>query len=376
MLGGMTRRRHRSGLETVRRAGRPTLPFPSRPLHPLLGEADRQAPVTVEELCARWRLALFSAQDALAAARACGSSLHFDAHVLSELTRRLALEPSATDRLLESVAHQDHIPLHYRLGAPRATNRMLGLPPGTAACLFDLDGVLTGSAEIHAAAWRDTFDEFLSSRLERTGERFAPFRPFSRRYDYYRHIHGKPRLAGAHAFLASRGIRLPEGTPGDPPDAETVYGLCNRKNEAFGRRLEREGVGALAGSLRYLEAAHEAGVRCAVLSASANTEAILRRSGLAYLVDAIVDGNVIRREGLESKPAPDTIITACQLLGVTPAQAAAFETTTAGVEASRSAGVALTVAIDSMGHADALRHHGADVIVPDLTGLLDPALAG
>ena len=228
------------------------------------------------------------------------------------------------------------------LTGPRATARTLGLPPGVRACLFDLDGVLTASAEIHAAAWRDSLNDFLSRRLERTGERFGPFRPFSTRRDYYRYVHGKPRLVGAHAFLASRGIKLPEGRPDDSGDAETVFGLANRKSAGLSAPPRERGDPCVRGSAQYLEAAREAGMKCAVISASANTERMLERSGLAPMIDRIVDGNVIRSDDLESKPAPDTIITACKLLGVEASEAATFETTLVGVEASRTAGVAFT----------------------------------
>jgi len=326
---------------------------------------------TLDDLGAHWRLALFAAQDALAAARAGGRSTGLSALELSTFERRLAEERIETDRLLVAVAHEERVELHHRLTTPRATARTLGLPPEVRACLFDLDGVLTGSAEIHAAAWRESINDFLSLRFERAGERFGPLRPFSARRDYYRYLHGKPRSVGAHAFLASRGIRLPEGHPDDPIDAETVYGLTNHKNAAFQRRLEQEGIRAFAGSIQYLDTAREAGVRCAVISASANTEAILDRSGLAPRIDRVVDGNVIRTRNLESKPAPDTILVACELLGVQPNQAAVFETTTDGLEASRSATVAVAIGVDRAGRAEVLHTHGAQLVVSDLVDLLD-----
>ena len=177
----------------------------------------------------------------LSAAREGGRSIGLSPDELGAFERRLADERVKTARLLETVAHGEHVPLHTHLTSPRATTRTLGLPVGVRACLFDLDGVLTASAEIHAAAWRDSLNEFLSRRLQLTGERFGPFRPFSTRRDYYRYLHGKPRLVGAHAFLASRGIKLPEGRPDDSVDTETVYGLANRKNQAFNRRLRTKG---------------------------------------------------------------------------------------------------------------------------------------
>ena len=329
-------------------------------------------PRTLDELGAHWRLALFAAEDAIRAARACGRSVGLSNQELAALERRLHEERSATNRLLETVAHEERLELHHRLTTPRATNRTLGLPPEVRACLFDLDGVLTGSAEIHAAAWRESINDFLSRRFERTGERFGPLRPFSAQRDYYRYLHGKPRIVGAHAFLASRGILLPEGHPDDPIDAETVYGLTNRKNEVFQRLLTQEGIHAFTGSLQYLEAAREAGMKSAVLSASANTETILERSGLAPLIDRIIDGNVIRTRDLEGKPAPDTIVAACELLGIRTDEAATFETTVDGLDAGRSAGVAIAVAVDRTGRARTLRAHGAQLVVPDLVALLNP----
>jgi beta-phosphoglucomutase-like phosphatase (HAD superfamily) len=324
---------------------------------------------TLDEVGTHWRVALFAAYDALAAARACGRSGGWGPGELAMLERKLAEERAATARLLEAVAREQHVRLSRRLSDPRATAETLGLPNGVQACLFDLDGVLTGSDEVHAAAWRESINHLLSSRYERAGERFGPYRPFSAHRDYYPYLHGKPRLVGAHAFLASRGIVLPEGRPDDPPDAETVCGLGNRKNRAFQRLLDSQGIRAFAGSVSYLEAAREAGMKCTVLSASANTEAILRHAGLASLIDEIIDGNVIRRRGLEGKPAPDTILTACELVGVPPDQAATFETTVEGLEASRAAKVAAAIAVDRAGREEALRTHGARVVVSDLVEL-------
>ena len=324
---------------------------------------------TLDEVGAHWRVALLAAHDALAAARACGRSGGWDPAELATLERRLAEERVTTARLLEAVAREEHVRLSRRLTDPRATAETLGLPHGIQACLFDLDGVLTGSAEGHAAAWREAINDLLTRRFERAGERFGPSRPFSAHRDYYPYLHAKPRLVGAHAFLASRGIVLPEGEPDDPPAAETVCGLGNRKNAVFQRLLESQGVRAFAGSVSYLEAAREAGMRCVVLSASANTDAILRHAGLASLIDGTVDGNVTRRGGLEAKPAPDMILTACELAGVAPAQAATFETTVEGLEASRAAKVADAIAVDRAGREVTLRAHGARMVVSDLVEL-------
>jgi beta-phosphoglucomutase-like phosphatase (HAD superfamily) len=327
---------------------------------------------TLHEISAHWRVALFAAQDALAAVRLGGTSVAMDPAELGAFERSLAAERVTTTRLLEAVANEEHIVLHPSLSGPRATARTVGLPIGVRACLFDLDGVLTASAEIHAAAWRDSLNDFLSRRLERTGERFGPFRPFSTRRDYYRYIHGKPRVVGLRAFLASRGIKLEDGRPEDPVQTETVFGLANRKTEAFQRLVERKGIRAYGGTARYLQAVREAGLRCAVISASANTATILQRSGLAPMIDRVVDGNVIRKQDLEGKPAPDTIIAACELLGIRPGDAVAFETTVDGVEAAGNANVALIVGVERVGLPGLLGEHGADCVVPDLSDLLDP----
>ncbi len=336
------------------------------------GDVDLPSPPrTLDELAAHWRLALFAAQDALSAARVAGHSAGLSAAELAASERHIVEERARTERLLEALAREERLALHERLTTPRATTRTLGLPEAVRACLFDLDGVLTGSAEAHAAAWRESINDLLSRRFERTGERFGPYRPFSARRDYFRYLHGKPRLVGAHAFLASRGIVLPEGQPDDPVHAETVYGLANRKNEAFRYRLEHEGILAFTGSLLYLDAAREAGMKTAVLSASANTAAILQNSGLAPLIDRIVDGEIVHKLSLESKPAPDTILVACELLGVTPLEAAAFETTIDGLNASHTANVAVAIAVDRAGRERSLRAHGAQIVVSDLGELLD-----
>jgi beta-phosphoglucomutase-like phosphatase (HAD superfamily) len=329
--------------------------------------------VTLDTVAAHWRVALFAAEDFLGTARSAGRSLGLGEDEIARFGRELAEEEAATQRLLDAVAHEQGVQLQHRLSAPRATKATLGLPVDVEACLFDLDGLLSGSPAMHAAAWRETFDGFLSGRLERTGERFAPFRPFHTR-DYYRYLHGKPRLIGAQAFLASRGIRLPEGEPGDPVDAETVCGLGNRKNQILRRRLAYEGVEAFAGSLHYLEAAREAGVRCAVLSPSANSEAMIRRAGLGSLVSCVVDGDLVQREGLEGRPAPDMIVAACRVLGVEPRDVASFETTAPGLASAHAARVAAIVGVGRATEAVALHAHGAEIVVSDLGDLLDPAI--
>jgi beta-phosphoglucomutase family hydrolase len=245
---------------------------------------------------------------------------------------------------------------------------MLGLPDGITALLFDLDGVLTNTASVHDAAWKETFDEYLRQRASRTGEEFVPFDPHA---DYDRYVDGKPRADGVRDFLASRGITLPEGDPEDPPDAETVNGIGNRKNEKLLRRIRRDGVEVYEGSRRYLEAARDAGLRRAVVSSSANTGDVLRVTGLDKLVEGRVDGVTIREQHLKGKPAPDTFLEGAKLLGVAPAHAAVFEDALAGVQAGRAGHFGHVVGVDRVGQADALREHGADVVVRDLAELLD-----
>ncbi|MEU4607364.1 beta-phosphoglucomutase family hydrolase [Kribbella sp. NPDC023972] len=245
---------------------------------------------------------------------------------------------------------------------------MLGLPTGIRACLFDLDGVLTNTAAVHAAAWKEMFDEFLRAYSARHG---IPFQPFDARDEYDAHVDGKPRVDGVRDFLASRGITLPEGTPADPPDAMTVNGLGNRKNEAVQHRIRTEGVQVFEGSRRYLQAAEQAGLRRAVVSSSANTREVLDVTGLARYVEEVVDGVTIRTDGLLGKPAPDTFLTAARRFGVDPVEAAVFEDALAGVAAGRAGAFGLVVGVDRVGQAEDLKAHGADIVVRDLAELLE-----
>jgi beta-phosphoglucomutase family hydrolase len=245
---------------------------------------------------------------------------------------------------------------------------MLGLPDSIRACLFDLDGVLTKTAVVHAAAWKEMFDEFLRRRSEQTGE---PFVEFDSHSDYDRYVDGKPRYDGVRSFLASRRIELPDGSPDDPPDADTVAGLGNRKNDLVLALLRRDGVEAYEGSVRYVEAVREKGLPCAVVSSSANTEEVLKAANLEQFFELRVDGLTARAENLRGKPAPDTFLAAARKLGVEPAAAAVFEDALAGVEAGRAGDFGYVVGVDRTGQAEALREHGADVVVQDLSELLD-----
>lgn len=235
------------------------------------------------------------------------------------------------------------------------------------ACLFDLDGVLTQTAKVHAAAWKQMFDDYLRERARGTGEAFVPFDPV-REYDQY--VDGKPRDDGVRAFLASRGVKLPEGDPDDTPEAQTIHGLGNRKNEIVLGLIHQQGVQPYEGSVRYVEAAQAAGLRRAVVSSSTNCREVLAAAGIEDLFEEIVDGVLAEREQLQGKPAPDTFLAGAKALGVQPACAAVFEDALAGVEAGRAGRFGFVVGVDRVGQAEALRAHGADVVVDDLAKLL------
>jgi beta-phosphoglucomutase family hydrolase len=245
---------------------------------------------------------------------------------------------------------------------------VLGLPDQVVACLFDLDGVLTQTAKGHDAAWKEMFDEFLRERSARTGQPEVGFDPDR---DYLEYIDGRPRADGVRTYLAARGIVLPEGTPDDPPEAQTVNGLANRKNTILLRLIREHGVEAYPGSVAYLHAARDMGLRRAVVSASANCREVLAAAGIADLLEVKVDGLVARAEGLRGKPYPDTFLAAAVRLDVVPEQASVFEDAIAGVRAGRDGGFGYVVGVDRVGHADALLANGADIVVRDLAELLD-----
>ncbi|MBN9634985.1 MAG: beta-phosphoglucomutase family hydrolase [Actinobacteria bacterium] len=244
---------------------------------------------------------------------------------------------------------------------------MLGLPKAVHACLFDLDGVLTDTASVHKKAWKAMFDDYLRQRAERNGDQFVPFDSHD---DYLRYVDGKPRQDGVRSFLHSRGIELPDGNPDDSPDAETVAGLGNRKNEMFQKVLHDEGIEVFSGSRRYVEAVTAAGLGVAVVSSSANTRQVLDATGLSQFVQQRVDGLTLRDEHIAGKPAPDSYLRAAQLLGVEPAAAAVFEDALAGVEAGRNGRFGYVVGVDRADQAAQLRDSGADVVVSDLADLL------
>ena len=243
----------------------------------------------------------------------------------------------------------------------------LRLPVSVRACLFDLDGVLTSTAEVHAAAWKRAFDSFLRERAQRSGDRLVPFDAAA---DYATHVDGRPRADGVREFLASRGIRLPEGGVGDAPARETINGLANRKNELVGRLIERQGVRAYEGSVRCLGAVRAAGLASALVTSSENAEAVLRAARLDGIFEVIVDGVAVRELGLAGKPAPDEFLEAARRLGVAPRRAAVLEDAVAGVAAGRAGNFGHVIGVDRVGRAAELRAAGADVVVSDLAELL------
>jgi beta-phosphoglucomutase family hydrolase len=230
----------------------------------------------------------------------------------------------------------------------------LGLPDGIRVCLFDLDGVLTQTAKVHAAAWKEMFDAYLHERDE-------PFHEFRLPEDYEAYVDGKPREDGVRSFLSSRRIEL-------PPEEIRAVGL--RKNAIVQRMIAEGGVEAYEGSVRYVHAVRDAGLGRAVVSSSTNTHDVLVATGMLDLFDAVVDGVVAERERLAGKPAPDTFLAGARALHAEPAQAAVFEDALAGVEAGRAGRFGHVIGVDRTGHAAALREHGADVVVGDLAELL------
>jgi beta-phosphoglucomutase family hydrolase len=240
---------------------------------------------------------------------------------------------------------------------------VLGLPDGIRACLFDMDGVLTETATVHARAWKSMFDDYLRRR---DGNDFKPFT----QDDYDEYVDGKPRYDGVESFLASRGIELPQGSPSDSPSAETIDGLGNRKNDLVLEIIHNDGVTPFPGSVRYVKAVREAGLGTACVSSSANAGEVLDAAGIRDLFEKLVDGHVVEDEGLNGKPAPDTYLRAAEELGASAAEAAVFEDALSGVEAGRAGRFGFVVGVDRGGQSDALEQHGATVVVEDLAELL------
>jgi beta-phosphoglucomutase-like phosphatase (HAD superfamily) len=338
------------------------------PLH-AEGMTDRQMErAELDALRSEWRVALLAAKEALRAEEGV-----LPDELLAEHERHLRGEYATAAAELRRFALDEGLPteLAEPFLARGTARRALGLPKTVRACVFELDDVLVGSAGLHREAWGHTLNELLAARSETTYGRLSA--PFDSRTDYTEHIEGRTRLDGVRAFLASRGIRLPEGRPADPPGAETVHGLANRKSEWLGLLLEQHGVGAFDGVRHYLELAQDAGLGCAVVSASAHTDEMLERSGLQELIDGSIDAETIDAQQLRNRPAPDRLFAACRTLHVAPQRAAAFETSPAGVVAARAAGFAWIVGIDPTGDPETLRQlrrAGADTVAGGLGELL------
>jgi HAD superfamily hydrolase (TIGR01509 family) len=247
---------------------------------------------------------------------------------------------------------------------------MLGLDHSVRACLFDLDGVLTNSNVLHAAAWAEVFDDFLLRQSHASGWQFTPFDVDD---DYEAYVGGRTRIEGIHAFLESRGLHVPEGRPSDPRDRDTAHGLAKRKSDALARAMQRHAVKPGPHVRRYLESAGRANVARVVISASASTTRILESAGLATVVDAMIDADVVRSESLRSRPTPDVLLAACRLIGVEPAEAVALTATPPGFAAARSAGIAVVGVADGKDR-DVLIGFGADRMVPSVGALLDRRL--
>jgi HAD superfamily hydrolase (TIGR01509 family) len=323
--------------------------------------------VDFDALIGRWRSAFDAAEDAARAARR-------DTSLRRTAPTSLEEERAETVHALDGLARDHHAKRALvRLVLPRwSARQLLGLPSDVDACVFNLDGVLIGSAALHAAAWRETFDAFLSRRADRTRRGFVAFDP---RRDYPRHIHGRPRLEGVLEFLASRGISLPVGSPADAAGTETVHGIANAKRQALLRRLREHGVSAFEGARLYLELVHDAGIHVGVVSASANAASMLEQAHLAELIEDRVDGNTMAAEHLRRKPATDTLLAACRHLHVPPQHTVVFETTPDGVVAGRNGGFEVVVGVGRGDAATALRAKGADLVVADLGEILEQRLA-
>ncbi len=229
--------------------------------------------------------------------------------------------------------------------------------------MFDLDGVLTSTARLHAACWKQTFDDFLRTRSDRTGE---PFRAFDLNHDYKQFVDGKPRYDGVASFLASRGIDLPEGTADSPPDEDSVHGLGNRKDRLVNQAIREGGVKAFPGSIAFVRKVRELGLKTAVVSSSHHCAGVLRSAGIEELFDLQVDGEVVDRLGLPGKPAPDTYLHAAEQFGVPPQRAVVVEDAISGVQAGHAGGFGLVIGVDRGGSAEELRKNGADLVVSDL----------
>jgi beta-phosphoglucomutase family hydrolase len=235
------------------------------------------------------------------------------------------------------------------------------------AVLFDLDGVITDTANLHATCWKQMFDEYLEKRARQKGEAFRPFDVAS---DYRLHVDGKPRFDGVRDFLKSRGIELPEGNPEDPAEVETVCGLGNRKNELVNHVIAEVGVEPYEGSVKFIHQLRCNGFKIGVVTSSQNCTAVLKSAKLDKLFDVQVDGNTIHAQRLAGKPAPDTFLRAAKLIGVEPTRAVVVEDALSGVEAGFAGNFGLVIGIARKGNVEELKNHGADLVVHDLGELV------
>jgi beta-phosphoglucomutase-like phosphatase (HAD superfamily) len=313
-----------------------------------------------------WQLALDGAVDAVNAADRV-----YTTEERGRLRRSLAQERAETALLLERLAHTTGVHNVPWLSPVPIHPSALGLADGVCACIVDLDGVLTDSGVVHAAAWAEVFDDFLLRFAATTGRQFIPF---DRDRDYRSYLDGRPRLEGIHLFLGSRGIRLPEGRIEDRSDVDSAYGLARHKSEALARVMRRRGVSALPGARRFLESAGRAGLGRAVISGSQTVLPMLELAELATLVDVRVDAECIRAEGLRSRPAPDLLLAASRRLGVEPGEAVCLVHSPDGVAAGKAAATSVIgVGLDEVTR-ERLRSFGAERVVSSLTDLLDRRL--
>jgi beta-phosphoglucomutase-like phosphatase (HAD superfamily) len=318
-------------------------------------------------LTVRWQDA-FDAADA--ALRAAAPDLPAD-----EIGRRrqaLVAEEATTLGLLRSFAREHYVTPLPRLYFGPISPSMLGLPSSLESCIFELDGVLANSIAAHRAAWAETFNGFLLRRSALTTHDVMPFDPVD---DYEAYIDGRPRLEGVRELLGSRGISLEVGKAADPPDAETVHGLANHKQAALRSILAHQGIAAFGASRQYLAAARHAGLRRAVVSVSENTGAMLDLSGLALLLDAVVDGEAVRAGRLRILPEPDTFLAAAQRLEANPPRTAVFVHDLVGVSAARAGGFGFVVGVERSGREAKMLALGADRVVRDLGELMGGGLS-
>jgi beta-phosphoglucomutase-like phosphatase (HAD superfamily) len=326
--------------------------------------ADPHHPADLEPAANHWQRALDADFRALNAVDGI-----LPASELGTRAYHLIRERREVETLLARLARTTGTRIPW-LAAMPVTNKALGLAEPIEACLFDLDGVLTDSGLLHAWAWAETFDSLLLRLAEKMDWQYIPF---DRETDYRAYMDGRPRLEGVHAFLASRGIHLPEGRPRDSAGAETAYGLARRKGELLGHELHLRGVTTLDGSRRYLEAAGRAGLARGVVSASTRTQPMLELAGLASLVDQRIDAEVIQAESLRPRPAPDLLLAACERLQIRPEAAVTFTHSAAGIAAGHSVGMTV-VGVGEDAQAQRLRDFGAERVVRSLGALLDRSL--